>query len=83
MRIYSEDDHGFGEAVTGKAAVPTGFSFFPHDISGVPPKEYVKRFFPEIVSWSEPASGGHFVVVEDPELVREGDCRIYQENGKK
>lgn len=70
MRIYSEDDHGFGEAVTGKAAVPTGFSFFPHDISGVPPKEFVKRFFPDIVSWSEPASGGHFAVVEDPELVR-------------
>jgi pimeloyl-ACP methyl ester carboxylesterase len=32
-----------------------------------PPKEYVKRLFPDVRTWVELPRGGHFVALEDPE----------------
>jgi pimeloyl-ACP methyl ester carboxylesterase len=66
MRIYAEDNHGFGEPITQKTTVPTAFCFYPYDISGIPPKQYVNRFFSNVVSWSEQKSGGHFGTIENP-----------------
>jgi len=66
MRIYTEDTHGFGEPVIRKTSVPTGFCFYPFDISGIPPKAFANRFFTNIVSWTEQKSGGHFGAMENP-----------------
>jgi len=66
MRIYSDDNHGFGEPTIQKTTVPTGFCFFPFNISGIPPKAFVNRFFSNVVSCSEQESGVHFGAIENP-----------------
>lgn len=71
MRIYSEDTHGFGEAVTQKTTVPAGFCFYPSDIMEIPPKEFVNRFFSNICSWTELKEGGHFGTMEDPNTLHQ------------
>lgn len=66
MRIYSEDTNGFGQAAAQKVTVPTGFNFYANDISGIPPKEYAKRFFENISSYTEQKEGGHFAAMSHP-----------------
>jgi pimeloyl-ACP methyl ester carboxylesterase len=71
MRIYSEDSNGFGQPFLQKVTVPTGFNFFPFDISGIPPREFAGRFYENITSWNEQKSGGHFGALSNPELLYE------------
>lgn len=66
MRIYSEDTNGFGEPFLEKSAAPAGFSFYPFDIMGIPPKDFVERFFSRVVHWTEQQAGGHFAAMENP-----------------
>lgn len=82
MRIYSEEDLGFGAPVTEKVSLPTGFSFFPYDIAGDVPEVFVKRFFSNVISWSKPATGGHFSSMEKPEEMRKEITGFIEKAGK-
>jgi microsomal epoxide hydrolase len=53
----------------GQCKVPTAFSLFPKDISS-PPREWATRFF-DVQRWTEMPRGGHFAVMEEPQLLAE------------
>jgi pimeloyl-ACP methyl ester carboxylesterase len=58
----------------GPTKVPAAFAIFPKDISQ-PPREWAERFF-NVQRWTEMPRGGHFVALEEPELLVE-DLRAW------
>ena len=70
IRMYSENNQGFGEVVAQQTDTPVGFCFYPFDFSGIPPKEFADRFFSNIVHWTEQTSGGHFGTSENPSVIQ-------------
>ncbi|MEW9107357.1 epoxide hydrolase family protein [Paenibacillus sp.] len=68
-RYYYEGRHikwpGEGDICT----VPHGVSLTKTQPHERPPREYVARLFPNILQWDELNAGGHFVALEQPELV--------------
>lgn len=83
MRIYAEDSHGFGGSAGNATTVPAGFCFYPYDISGIPPKAFVNRFFQNIVHWTEQESGGHFGAMENPSTLHEDIMKFVQKVERK
>ncbi|MCY7486223.1 alpha/beta fold hydrolase [Paenibacillus alvei] len=49
--------------------MPHGVSLTKTQPHERPPREYVARLFPNILQWDELNTGGHFVALEQPELV--------------
>ena len=47
--------------------VPTGVTQFPHEVIRLP-RHWVERRFTDLRYWSEPAVGGHFASLEQPEV---------------
>lgn len=70
IRLYSEDMSGFDDKPVGKVSVPVAFNFHKFDISGFMPKEFVERFFSDIVSWTEFKEGGHFAGLSHPQQLK-------------
>ena len=53
-----------------RVTVPTGVAMFPGERELVVPREWAERVY-EIHRWSEPAAGGHFPAVEQPDVLVE------------
>jgi pimeloyl-ACP methyl ester carboxylesterase len=64
-----------GPEVTDTVSVPVGCSVFPGELQR-PSRRWAERRFTDIRYWSEPARGGHFAALEQPELFVEEvrDC---------
>ncbi|HCT76508.1 MAG TPA: epoxide hydrolase [Micromonosporaceae bacterium] len=50
--------------------VPTGFILSVED-AGIP-REFAERVYTDIRMWQEPSRGGHFIAIEEPELIADG-----------
>jgi pimeloyl-ACP methyl ester carboxylesterase len=55
--------------------VPTGVARFPHDLLLFPPRPMVERGY-NVVRWTDMPRGGHFIGLEEPELLL-GDLRAF------
>jgi epoxide hydrolase len=70
-RLYWESIGQVNEWISGSVTetidVPTGCSVFPKEIQR-PSRRWAERRFPDIRYWNEPARGGHFAALEQPEL---------------
>jgi pimeloyl-ACP methyl ester carboxylesterase len=53
-----------------RVEVPSGFSLFPGDIGARPPRAWLERAA-NVVRVTEPARGGHFAPLEEPEVYAE------------
>ncbi|MDO3412632.1 epoxide hydrolase [Saccharibacillus sp. CPCC 101409] len=68
-RFYYEGRHTRWPGPGDISQVPLGVSLTRTQAHERPPIEYVRRMFPDIRSWEEIGSGGHFVAAERPEQV--------------
>ncbi|WP_106766525.1 epoxide hydrolase family protein [Paenibacillus faecalis] len=68
-RFYFEGKHTKWPDHTDFSQVPHGVLLTATQAHERPPREYVERLFPNIVSWKELHKGGHFVAAEDPQLM--------------
>lgn len=66
MRMYHANAAIPPAQLARRVEVPSGFSLFPHDILA-PPRAWLDRVA-NTVRVTEPARGGHFAPVEEPEL---------------
>ncbi len=60
--------------LVGSSQVPAAFALFPKDINP-PPREWAARFF-KVQRWTKMPRGGHFVAMEEPELLAD-DIRAW------
>jgi microsomal epoxide hydrolase len=67
-RLYYETSNPVpgGLRAGGRIEVPTGYARFPAEPWG-PPREIAERTY-NLVSYSEPARGGHFPALEQPDI---------------
>lgn len=66
-RLYYETRRAPEESLAGgRVEVPTGYARFPAE-PWSPPREMVERSY-DLVHYSEPARGGHFPALEQPEI---------------
>jgi pimeloyl-ACP methyl ester carboxylesterase len=63
-RLYWES---FGNRRWDTVEVPTGVSLFPQEINRTP-RAWIERRFTDLRYWNEPATGGHFASMEQPEV---------------
>ncbi len=63
-RLYWHSFRGF---VEGQVTVPTGCSLFPQEIMRMS-RRWAESRYRNIVYWNEPAKGGHFAAMEQPEI---------------
>ncbi|WP_309275165.1 alpha/beta hydrolase [Paenibacillus sp.] len=70
-RYYYEGRHTIWPGQNDISQIPIGVSLNATQANERPPKEYVARLFPNILSWEELNKGGHFVTSEEPQLVAE------------
>ena len=54
-----------GPKPSGRPAVPTAFTLFPHDLVNAP-RSFAERFY-DVRVWREETAGGHFAAWERPE----------------
>lgn len=70
-RLYWESMAQVNEWISGevsdRVAVPVGCSVFPAELQR-PSRRWAQRRFTDIRYWGEPARGGHFAALEQPEL---------------
>ena len=70
-RLYWESIGQVNEWISGSVTdtvdVPTGCSIFPKELQR-PSRRWAEKRFPDIRYWNEPARGGHFAALEQPEL---------------
>ena len=59
--------HSFRNFVAGEVLVPTGCSLFPQEIMRAS-RRWAESRYKNIVYWNEPAKGGHFAAMEQPEI---------------
>ncbi|HEY6105085.1 MAG TPA: epoxide hydrolase [Anaeromyxobacteraceae bacterium] len=57
--------------------VPTGIAMFPGEKDLLVPRSFAERCY-RVVRWTEPPRGGHFVALEEPELLA-GDIQAFFE----
>jgi epoxide hydrolase len=71
VRIYWESMAQVNEWISGRVTdsvdVATGCSIFPKELQR-PSRRWAERRFHDIRYWGEPARGGHFAALEQPEL---------------
>jgi pimeloyl-ACP methyl ester carboxylesterase len=70
MRMYHANAAIPPAQLARRVEVPSGFSLFPGDIVGRPPRAWLERTA-NVVRVTEPARGGHFAPFEEPELYAE------------
>jgi pimeloyl-ACP methyl ester carboxylesterase len=68
-RYYREELRGPGPQ--DRVQVPTGVTLTATQQFERPPREYHERLFPDTRRWAELGRGGHFVALEEPELLAE------------
>jgi pimeloyl-ACP methyl ester carboxylesterase len=73
IRLYYENSHDQA-ANAGRVEVPTGMAMPARDMFPKP-REWANRFY-NVVHWTELPRGGHFIEMEEPELVA-GDLRVF------
>jgi pimeloyl-ACP methyl ester carboxylesterase len=73
MRLYYENTHD-REAKVERVEVPTAMAMPPRDMFSKP-REWANRFY-NVVRWTELPRGGHFLEMEEPELVA-NDMRAF------
>jgi pimeloyl-ACP methyl ester carboxylesterase len=69
-RYYHEDEYIPWPKPGDRVRVPVGVALTTQQIER-PPREYVERLYPDIRHWVELPRGGHFVALEEPQLVAE------------
>ncbi|XP_061563083.1 epoxide hydrolase 1 [Cololabis saira] len=72
MRFYKEN---FGKGLDQPHSkmpvyVPTGFACFPNELMHTP-KLWVRQKYPQLISFTPMAHGGHFAAMEEPKLMAE------------
>lgn len=70
-RYYYEGKNTKWPGAEDVSSVPLGVSLIATQPNEYPPREYVERIFPNIISWEELNKGGHFVATEEPQLIAE------------
>lgn len=68
-RYYYEGIHIKWPGPQDKITVPLGVSLNKTQLHERPPIEYVQRLFVNVVQWRDIGKGGHFVALEESELV--------------
>jgi pimeloyl-ACP methyl ester carboxylesterase len=63
-RLYWES---FQRTRLDQVDVPTGITLFPQELVRLP-RHWLERRFTDLRHWSEPATGGHFASLEQPEV---------------
>jgi epoxide hydrolase len=63
---FAQVSDWFTSAVTDTVDVPTGCTVFPHEVPH-PSRRWAAKRYTDIRHWSEPARGGHFAALEQPE----------------
>lgn len=70
-RLYWESfrqvSEWFSKSTTDTVPVPAGCSVFPREVPR-PSRRWAARRYTDIRYWNEPARGGHFAALEQPEL---------------
>lgn len=66
---YERAHHPRNRLPDDRIDVPLGVALTATQPSERPPREYVERLFTNIPHWVELGRGGHFVALEEPELV--------------
>jgi pimeloyl-ACP methyl ester carboxylesterase len=64
IRLYWES---YRRRRMDRVDVPTGVTQFPYEMIRLP-RHWVEQRFPDLRYWSEPAVGGHFASLEQPEV---------------
>lgn len=64
---FREVQRTFAGETTDVVTVPVGCSVFPRE-NPRPSRRWAARRFPDIRWWNEPARGGHFAALEQPDL---------------
>jgi pimeloyl-ACP methyl ester carboxylesterase len=64
FRPYFDDDQA---PPLPRVDVPTGITLTPEDAAY--PREFAARSYTNIVQWKQPTSGGHFLALEEPDLL--------------
>lgn len=59
---------GFTMPAGQRVSVPTGVASFPYDLLAFPPRAMVERGY-NVVHWTDMPRGGHFIGLEEPELL--------------
>jgi pimeloyl-ACP methyl ester carboxylesterase len=70
-RFYREGQNTPWPKPGDRVRVPLGVALTATQQSERPPREYVERLYPDIRHWVELPRGGHFVALEEPQLVAE------------
>jgi epoxide hydrolase len=63
---FAQVSDWFTSAVTDTVDVPTGCTVFPHEVPH-PSRRWAAKRYTDIRHWSEPARGGHFAALEQPD----------------
>jgi pimeloyl-ACP methyl ester carboxylesterase len=66
---------GFSIPAGRRIEVPVAVASFPHDLLLFPPRAMVERGY-NVVRWTDMPRGGHFIGLEEPELLL-GDLRAF------
>lgn len=67
---YERDHHPRVRLPDDRITVPTGVALTSQLIES-PPREYVQRLYTDIRSWTKLERGGHFVMLEEPQILTE------------
>jgi pimeloyl-ACP methyl ester carboxylesterase len=70
-RFYREGQNTPWPKPGDRVRVPLGVALTKTQQFERPPREYVERLYPDIRHWVELPRGGHFVALEEPQLVVE------------
>jgi pimeloyl-ACP methyl ester carboxylesterase len=76
-RIYYEMRRGGAPALAGRVQVPTSYARYPAE-PWAAPREVVERRY-NLVRLTEPAHGGHFAALEQPELYAEDVASFFSD----
>ncbi|GAA0901930.1 epoxide hydrolase family protein [Pseudonocardia zijingensis] len=71
-RLYWES---YDRRRTDEVPVPTGITLFPQELVRLP-RHWLERRFTDLRFWNEPAVGGHFAALEQPDVLVE-DLRAF------
>jgi pimeloyl-ACP methyl ester carboxylesterase len=71
-RLYWES---FDRRRTDEVPVPTGVTLFPQELVRLP-RHWLERRYTDLRHWNEPAVGGHFAALEQPDVLVE-DLRTF------
>jgi pimeloyl-ACP methyl ester carboxylesterase len=63
-RLYWES---FKRRRMDEVTVPTGVTLFPQELVRLP-RQWIERRYTDLRHWSEPATGGHFASLEQPDV---------------